>query len=296
MNEVERLRAQLASEREARRRMAAELQLAQRLEAVGQLAAGVAHEINTPTQYCMDNARFLQEAFADIVTVLEAYDALASVVRGGHPAADALAAVDAAREAADMAFLLEDVPEALAQSLEGLRQVARIVRAMKDFSHPGGGDKAPADLAALIETALVISHNEYKYVAEVETVFGDGVDAVPCDEGSIKQVVLNLVVNAAHAVQKRAKEGGPRRGRITVRAHVTQGMARVEVQDTGVGIPEAARDKVFDLFFTTKEVGSGTGQGLALAHKVVREQHEGRLGFETEVGVGTTFWFELPLG
>mgnify|MGYP000648374701 CR=1 FL=1 len=233
---------------------------------------------------------------ADIVTVLEAYDALASVVRGGHPAADALAAVDAAREAADMAFLLEDVPEALAQSLEGLRQVARIVRAMKDFSHPGGGDKAPADLAALIETALVISHNEYKYVAEVETVFGDGVDAVPCDEGSIKQVVLNLVVNAAHAVQKRAKEGGPRRGRITVRAHVTQGMARVEVQDTGVGIPEAARDKVFDLFFTTKEVGSGTGQGLALAHKVVREQHEGRLGFETEVGVGTTFWFELPLG
>jgi len=295
--ELVRLRQQLAVERAERQRMAAELQLAQRLEAVGQLAAGVAHEINTPTQYCMDNARFFEEAFADLVRVIRAYEGLATAVteRDANGVRAALRAVSAVRTEADLDFLLDDVPQALEQSLDGLRQVARIVRAMKDFSHPGHGASAPADLASLIETAVVISRNEHKYVADVQLELGDGIDAVPCDEGSIKQVILNLLVNAAHAVRQRAEEGGPSRGRITVRARRAGDMARVEVADTGTGIPEAVRDKVFDLFFTTKEVGTGTGQGLALAHKVVREQHGGRLGFTTEVGEGTTFWLELPL-
>lgn len=280
----------LAVERADRERMLAELQLAQRLEAVGQLAAGVAHEINTPTQYCMDNARFLQEAFSEMTTVLAAYEALATVVRDGGDLAPALEAVQRARDAADLAYLLEDVPSAIDQSIDGLRQTAGIVRALKDFSHPGSDDAVPVDLAPLIETSVVLSRGEHKHVADVVVELDPELPQVPCQEGKVKQVLLNLLVNAAHAVAAR----GAARGRITVRAMGGEGCVRVEVQDTGTGIPQAARDRVFDLFFTTKEVGVGTGQGLALAHRVVCEEHSGRLGFDTEEGVGTTFWFELP--
>ena len=280
-------------QREAER-MAAELQLSQRLEAVGQLAAGVAHEINTPTQYVMDNTRFLAEAFADLAAVLAAADALADAVRAGGPASGPLTGFDAARRSADVDYLLGEIPSAIGQSLDGLRQVATIVRAMKDFSHPGGGELAPTDLRPLLETSVVISRNETKYVADVHTQVDDGLDAVPCLEGPLKQVVLNLLVNAAHAIRDRtATDGG--RGRIDVRARRVGDVARIEVADTGTGIPESARDKVFDLFFTTKEVGRGTGQGLALAHRVVVDEHGGRIGFDTALGVGTTFWIELPL-
>lgn len=280
----------LAVERADRERMLAELQLAHRLEAVGQLAAGVAHEINTPTQYCMDNARFLQEAFREMRAVLRAYEVLATTVRDGGDLEAAMTAVGSARDAADLEFLLEDVPSALDQSIEGLRQVAGIVRALKDFSHPGSDDALPVDLGPLIETSVVLSRGEHKHVADVVVEIDPGLPPVPCQEGKVKQVLLNLLVNAAHAVQA---QGGSR-GRITVRARALPEVVRVEVEDTGAGIPAAIRDRVFDLFFTTKEVGVGTGQGLALAHRVVSEEHGGRLGFDSEEGVGTTFWFELP--
>jgi len=190
--------------------------------------------------------------------------------------------------------LLDDVPKALSQSMEGLRQVATIVRAMKDFSHPGSEEFAPTDLGQLVATSVTISRNEHKYVADVEVEVGPGVDAVPCREGPLKQVVLNLLVNAAHAVKDKVADRGGR-GRLAVRVHRVGQAVRVEVADDGTGIPEEARDKVFDLFFTTKEVGKGTGQGLALAHRVVVDDHHGRIGFDTEIGVGTTFWFELPM-
>jgi signal transduction histidine kinase len=288
------LEQELTELRSEQARMRDELQVAQRLEAVGQLAAGVAHEINTPTQYVMDNTRFFGEAFHDLVGVVQAYEDLRQAVLAGGDAEAALMAVSSARRAADIDFLLEDVPTALEQSMEGLRQVASIVRAMKDFSHPGDATFAPTDLGPVVETAVTLSRNEHKYWADVEVQVAPGLEAVPVREGPLKQVVLNLIVNAAHAVRAHVGDGG--RGRIDVRAFATEdGVARIEVQDSGTGIPEAVRDKVFDLFFTTKEVGRGTGQGLALAHRVVREEHGGRLGFETEEGVGTLFWLELPL-
>jgi len=288
---VEVAERRLAEEQAERARILAELQLSQRLEAVGQLAAGVAHEINTPTQYCMDNTRFFEESFGDLVSVLQAYEALAAAVAARDDVAGPLAMVAEARESADLEFLLGDIPSAISQSLEGLRQVAAIVRALKDFSHPGSGDFAPADLAALVETSVVLSRGEHKYVADVVVDVPPDLPVVPCREGHVKQVLLNLLVNASHAI---AERGDGARGRIEVRATATDEVVRVEISDTGMGIPEADRAKVFDLFFTTKEVGRGTGQGLALAHRVIREEHGGRLGFSSTVGVGTTFWLELP--
>ncbi len=288
------LERELSELRTQQARMRDELQVAQRLEAVGQLAAGVAHEINTPTQYVMDNTLFFGEAFADLAEVLKAYEALRQAVIAGQDAQGALDVVASKRRSADVDFLLEDVPTALEQSMEGLRQVASIVRAMKDFSHPGDETFAPTDLGHVVETAVILSRNEHKYCADVTVQVGEGVREVPIREGTVKQVVLNLIVNAAHAVKAKLGDSGGR-GRIEVRAFAVEGMARVEVQDSGTGIAEEFRDKVFDLFFTTKEVGTGTGQGLALAHRVVREEHGGRIGFDTEVGEGTTFWMELPL-
>ncbi len=294
MNRTAALERELTEMRSQQARMRDELQVAQRLEAVGQLAAGVAHEINTPTQYVMDNTRFFGEAFRDLAGVVAAYEALRQAVLAGGDPKEALSAVATARRTADVDFLLEDVPTALEQSMDGLRQVASIVRAMKDFSHPGDETFAPTDLGPLVETAVILSRNEHKYWADLSVDIASGVTAVPVREGPLKQVVLNLIVNAAHAVRAKVGDGG--RGRIDVRAFPTdKGMARIEVQDSGTGIPEAVRDKVFDLFFTTKEVGVGTGQGLALAHRVVREEHGGRLGFDTDEAVGTTFWMELPL-
>jgi len=288
------LERELSELRTEQARMRDELQVGQRLEAVGQLAAGVAHEINTPTQYVMDNTRFFGEAFQDLAEVLRAYEALRQAVLGGSDPQDALGAVERARRSADVDFLLEDVPSALDQSMEGLRQVANIVRAMKDFSHPGEQAQVPTDLGPLLETVVILSRSEHKYWADLTVEVGEGVTAVPVRESALKQVVLNLIVNACHAVRDKVAPDG--RGRIVVRAFATDGgHARIEVQDSGTGIPVAVRDRVFDLFFTTKEVGTGTGQGLALAHRVVSEEHGGRIGFDSEEGVGTTFWLELPL-
>jgi signal transduction histidine kinase len=290
--EIAALTTQLRAERRERRRTEEELRLAQRLEAVGQLASGVAHEINTPTQYCMDNTRFFEEAFGDLVKVLRSYEALAAAVAARDDVAAPLAEVAKTRDAVDVDFLLDDLPEAIEQSLTGLRQVATIVRALKDFSHPGSGSMAPVRLADLVRTTVLLSRGEHKYVADVVVSVPDDLPEVPCREGSIKQVLLNLIVNAAHAVSSRPDLD---RGTIEVWAEASEEQVRVEVRDDGCGIPKRARDRVFDLFFTTKEVGEGTGQGLALAHRVIREEHGGRLGFDTEEGVGTTFWFELPL-
>jgi signal transduction histidine kinase/DNA-binding response OmpR family regulator len=287
----------LGEDRTEQRHLEVQLAQAQKLESIGQLAAGIAHEINTPIQYVGDNTTFLRDSFAEYGRCLDSLTGLLARAKAGTLDGAAVAEVEAVLARADLEYLSGEVPSALEQAQQGIDQVAHIVRSMKEFSHPGGEEKTVADLNRLIETTITVARNEWKYVADVVTDLDPGLPAVPCLIGEFNQVVLNLLVNAAHAVSDRV--GGShagQKGTITVTTRSLGDRAEVRIADTGTGIPEAIRAKVFDPFFTTKAVGKGTGQGLAIAHAVIVKKHGGELTFETEVGKGTTFIIRLPFG
>ncbi len=279
------------SEKE-RRRLERQLNQHHKMEAVGQLAGGIAHEINTPIQYIGENLRFLREAYLDFLRVLDAYLALLQQAEAKGVLRFEVQRVKAVREEVEADYLRAEIPKTLEQSLDGTEQIAGIVQAMKEFAHPGSKQKAPADLNRIVRNAVAVCKNEWKYVAEAELRLDPDLPEVYCLGGEISQVVLNLVVNAAHAIEAAHPEG---KGRITISSALRDGLAEVRVSDTGTGIPEAIRESVFNPFFTTKEVGRGTGQGLAIAQDIVMGKHRGRLFFETEPGQGTTFVMQLPL-
>jgi two-component system NtrC family sensor kinase len=271
-----------------------QLRHAQKLEAIGQLAAGIAHEINTPTQYIGDNTRFVRDAFGDFGKLLEKYEALLEACRRQAVSPQAIAELDAARQAADLDYLIGEVPKAIQQSLEGVERVATIVRAMKEFSHPGNAQKTAVDLNHAIDSTITVARNEWKYVAELVTQFDPALPPVPCLAGEFNQVILNLIINATHAIADVIGDASKGKGTITVSTRRCGEWAEIRIQDTGAGIPEKIRGRIFEPFFTTKGVGKGTGQGLAISHSVVVDKHGGTIAFETEVGKGTTFIIRLP--
>jgi len=272
-----------------------DLAQAERLRTIGQLAAGIAHEINTPTQYLGDNARFLKDAFHDIGRLLDDFEGLLKAAREGTVNDAMIAEAEKNLRSADLDYLRAEIPLAIQQSLEGVDYVAGIVRAMKEYSHPGTGQKQVVDLNHIIEGAITLSSNECKYVADVTTDLDPDLPPIPCMPSDINRVVLNLIVNAAHAIEEARSKNGGAKGTITVRTRRNGPWAEILVEDTGVGIPPHGRSRVFDYFFTTKEVGRGTGQGLAIARAIVVDKHGGTIHFETEVGRGTTFIVRLPI-
>ncbi len=265
-----------------------ELRQAQKLESVGRLAAGVAHEINTPIQFVGDSLLFVHESVAGLFEVIAAQRAALGVDTPANRAALADAI-----ERADLEFLEGEMPVAIQRALDGIERVGAIVRTMTSFAHPDQGRILDCDLRQPIDNALTMARNEYKYVADVVTSFGD-LPRVRCRTGEINQAVLNIVVNAAHAIAE-AVAGTQRRGTITVALRRDGDSAVISIGDTGVGIPAHAREHVFEPFYTTKPVGKGTGQGLALARAIVVERHGGSITFDTEVGAGTTFHLRIPL-
>ncbi|MBX3210437.1 MAG: hypothetical protein KF850_00230 [Labilithrix sp.] len=273
----------------------ARLLQAHKLEAIGQLAAGIAHEINTPTQYVTDNVEFLSRAFERLCDLVVVSRELVASVKAGAPSADVLARAEATFANGRIDYILQESPKAIQQSVDGLHRVASIVSAMKDFSHPSGGEKAPCDLNEAISSTIVVATNEWKYVADLEIVFDPDLPLVRCLRDEVNQVVLNLIVNAAHAIDAVVLGGANGKGTIRVETIHDDGWAEIRVSDTGSGIPEKARERVFDPFFTTKPVGKGTGQGLAIAYSVIVEKHGGEISFETEAGNGTTFIVRLPV-
>ncbi len=276
-----------------RNRLEIELRHAQKLEAVGGLAAGIAHEINTPIQFVGDNIRFLRDAFTSLTRLLEKYRQLWNAASASQTLLDSAAKAADAEKVADIEYLVDEIPKALEQSLDGVTRVATLVKAMKVFAHPDRKEKASADLNEAVRSTLIVAHNELKHVANLETDFAD-LPLVVCNIGELNQVFLNLLVNAAHAIGAVVKQSGEK-GLIRVQTSLQEDAVLISVADTGCGIPEAIRDKVFDPFFTTKEIGRGTGQGLAIARSVVVERHGGTLTFSSEVGKGTTFYVRLPL-
>ncbi len=292
---LQQLNEQLQAEIAHRERMQHELARAQKLESIGHLAAGIAHEINTPAQYVGDNIRFLQEAFTDFDNLLGKLQGLLEAVRQGNLSDELLAEAEAAVREADVGYLNEEANNAIGQSLEGIERVANIVRAMKEFSHPGNGQKQATDLNRAIQSTLMVARNEWKYVAELVTDFDPDLPLVPCLPGDFNQVILNLVINAAQAIAAVAGDGAAGRGTITVTTRRDGEWAEICIEDTGTGIPDDIRPHLFDPFFTTKDVGKGTGQGLTIVHSIVVTKHGGRIWLETEVGRGTSFIVRLPI-
>lgn len=280
-------------DREERKRLEAQILQSSKLEAIGQLAAGIAHEINTPTQYIGDNTRFLQDAFADldrvvrrVCTLLEDPDAPDGFARE----------LQGLLEEADVEYLEKEVPVAIQQALEGVQRVAEIVAAMKNFSHTGNpSEMEPVDLNEGVRSTVTIARNEWKYVADLELDLDPRLPVVRCHAGAVNQVVLNLIVNAAHAIAEVVDRDAGEKGKIVVATRHRGDEVEIAVSDTGPGIPSEVQDRIFEPFFTTKEVGKGTGQGLSIAHDVIVGKHGGTLTFETEPGRGTTFLARIPV-
>jgi PAS domain S-box-containing protein len=271
------LRARISTQDEERERLTAELRLAQKLEAVGQLAAGVAHEINTPIQFVSDSITFVGESLTDLVSVIGAY-------KGGAAQGDAMA------ESVELDYLLNELPHAVNRAKEGVGRVAEIVRAMKEFSHTSDAHSS-ADINRALENTLQVSRGEYRHLATVERRFGT-LPLVPCNIGELNQVFLNLIVNAAHAIEKSGKDVAS--GRITITTEHSGAHVVITIEDNGCGIAPEHRDRIFDPFFTTKEVGKGTGQGLAIARRIV-DRHHGSIQVDSLVDRGTRMSIRLPV-
>jgi predicted ATPase/signal transduction histidine kinase len=281
---------QLREQSVVRERMESQLRLAQKLQSVGQLAAGVAHEINTPMQYIGDNLEFLDGAIRSLLTLVAAYRAALDAVA----APEAIAAMRDAELELELEYLCANAPPACVHARDGVLRVSHIVTAMKAFSYPDQRDQRGTVLRAALESTLTVAQNEYRHVADVVTEFAE-LPEVVCHPGELNQVFLNLVVNAAHAIADVVKHRGGR-GTITIQTRREDAdTVVIAVSDTGGGIPEAIRDRVFDPFFTTKEVGHGTGQGLALARAAIVDRHGGTISFDTRPGEGTTFFVRLPI-
>jgi PAS domain S-box-containing protein len=285
----------IANDLTERKALESQLRNAQKLESIGQLAAGIAHEINTPTQYVSDNTRFLSDAFDDIKLALDEYHEAIKAAEQGKLDPSLIEKVQKKIAGSDLDYLLTEVPAAISQSLEGVSRIAKIVQSMKDFAHPGSTEKTAVDLNKAIESTITVARNEWKYVAELETHFDETLPAVPCFIGEFNQVVLNIIINASHAIADVVGDGAGGKGKITISTSLADDeWVEIRIQDTGAGIPSRIQNRIFDPFFTTKEIGKGSGQGLAISHTVIVDKHGGKLTFDTGSS-GTTFIIGLPI-
>jgi PAS domain S-box-containing protein len=285
ITEIKRLQA----DREA---LAHDQRISARLQSVGALAAGIAHEINTPMQFVSDSVYFLKSAVGDLNRLWPELQNLSNQSETAEGLVDALKRIEATAAELDVNQLVADAHESADRALEGIRRVTKIIRAMREFAHPDNGEHSKVDLNAAIETTLTVCKNVYKEIADVQTEFA-ALPPVMCQYGEINQVFLNIVVNAAHAIESQHKDGS--KGLIRISTLLEEPWAVVRIQDNGAGIPETVKARIFDPFFTTKEVGKGTGQGLAIVQSVIVERHHGRIEVESQVGKGTTFVLRLPI-
>lgn len=273
-----------------------QLSQAQKLEAVGRLAAGIAHEINTPTQFIGDNVGFIETSMKKLAVVCEQWQQFWLACQNTD-AATLPEFIQMEQTVAQnrIPYLLQELPLAAAEAREGVERVTQIVKAMKDFSHPGVEQRVPLDINRAIISTVTVSRNEWKYVADVETSFDPALPPVSCFPGELNQAFLNILINAAHAIIQQTENGATGKGKITIATSQQQNYVEIKISDNGYGIPAHIQDRIFDPFFTTKEVGKGTGQGLAIAHAVIVEKHHGKISVESKVGQGTTFIINLPI-
>lgn len=272
------------------------LHKAEKMESVGRLAAGIAHEINTPAQFVSTNIEFIKDATLDIDELMTGIEKYVEQAKSRGCFEDtAIEDFENLLEAADWEFIKEELPMALAQSEEGVDRISKIVSAMKNFSHPSGGQMEAADINQGIRDTVTVTRNEWKYAAEMNLQLDTELPSIPCYLDELNQVILNMIINSAHAIAEKNKGADAEKGKITVHTGVVEGSGQIKISDTGIGMSEDVAKKVFDPFYTTKEVGEGSGQGLAIAHDIIVNKHCGTIEVESSPGMGTTFIITLPL-
>ena len=293
MLKKQELQDQLVEEMKERARVVIELQLAQKLESVGRLAAGIAHEINTPIQYVGDGVYFLRSAYEDFIQMIDSWRNEIEVLPDSSAHSALRLAVAELWAKYDVEFIRTEIPKAFERTSDGVERVTNIVKAMKEFAHPDTNEQSPADLNHAIRTTLLVASNEYKYFAKIRTDFAE-LPPVVCNIGELNQVFLNLIINAAHAIHDAGRDMSA--GEIRISTAVCGDAVVIRVGDNGCGIPTENLCKLYDPFFTTKEVGRGTGQGLAITHSIVVDKHAGDIDVSSGLGTGTEFTLRLPIG
>ena len=265
-----------------------------KLESIGELAAGIAHEINTPIQFIGSNVSFLRDSFDDLLQVVRAYAELRHALMQKDDYSNMLPEIESLEETADIGYLEDEAPKAFEQTLDGVARVSKLVLGLKGYAHSSRNEsKSESDINTIISNSLIVCNNAFKYVAELETDFAD-LPLIKVHPGDIGQVVINMVVNAAQAITDKKEKTGTM-GRIGIRTFLQDNDVIITITDTGGGIPENVRQRIFDPFFTTKKVGQGSGQGLAICRTIIHEKHQGEITFESTSGQGTTFIIRLPL-
>jgi len=272
-----------------RKRLEENLAHTSKMESLGQLASGVAHEINTPNQYIGDNVRFVDASFGKLAALIDEYR---SAIEGAKLSVEKAEAIAKKEAEADLEFTTKEIPSALSQALEGVERVGSIISAMKVFAHPSVESFSEIDLNKIVESSVTVARNEWKYVADVTMDLDQTLPVIQGNRGELSQVVLNLVINSAQAIEERFK--GSSKGTITITTRCNHDIVVLTIADNGAGIKPEIADKVFDPFFTTKGVGVGTGQGLAIARTVV-DRHSGEIRMKSSIGNGTTFTIKLPM-
>jgi len=271
-----------------------QLNQANKLESIGQLAAGIAHEINTPTQYVTDNTTFLANAFTTCVDIVQLCQVISNKSVETINQED-LRKIQILLADSDIEFILEEIPTAITQSLEGLHRISTIVKAMKSFSHPSKGEMQLTNISEAIETTITVARNEWRYIAELVTQFDEELPQIMCIRDELNQVFLNIIVNATHAIEDKTKKSGQQDGKITILASKQNDHVIIKISDNGIGMTTEVKERIFDPFYTTKSVGKGTGQGLSMAYAVIVERHKGEIEAQSTVGEGTTFIISLPI-
>jgi signal transduction histidine kinase len=279
----------------SRKKIESQLRQDEKMRTIGQLAAGIAHEINTPTQYINDNLHFLHDGFQDIIQLLDRYAQWAKAEKEGNLPNETHPSLEDLIQKINLSYLMEEIPGAIQQSMEGASNIGRIVQAMKQFSHPGSKEKQLVNIEQIINNTIAITRNLWKYVTEITTDFGPETPLVPCMAEKMQQVFLNLIVNAKDAIEEKFSRESGEKGLIHITARKKEEVLEIRIADNGPGIPPSIREHIFEPFFTTKEVGKGSGQGLAICHSILVEEHQGCIEVETEEGKGTTFILCLPL-
>ena len=264
---------------EEKLRLEAQLRQAQKMESIGQLAAGIAHEINTPVQFVGDNIRFLADAFTDIEALMKTLLTCIHHANGGDLSAQAIHEFQQAVAEADWDYVKNEAPKAFEQALDGVQRISKIVKAMKEFSHPGSEGKQNADINKIIENTIIVAHSEWKYIAQLDTAYDENIPLVYCQRDELSQVILNILINACHAIEANHTEGDSETGHILISTHLKDDQVLLAIADNGPGIPSEIGARIFDPFFTTKNVGKGTGQGLYIAYDIIVNKHQGELSY-----------------
>lgn len=285
----------VAEDAEKYSKQEAQIRRSQRLESLGQLMAGVAHELNSPMQYVGDNVQFLQKAFHDLSELIALEKNLLQKDQAENLFSDLTAKIEDTMAKIDLEFLLQEIPSAIRQTLEGIGHVSEIMKAMKAFVHPGWEEKVPANVCEIIDDVLAMTRNEWKYVADIQKEYNLYLPLISCIPGDLRQAVLNIIMNAVHAIADVVGDGPKIKGKITIGVGLVNNWVEIRISDTGTGIPAEIRPRIFEPFFTTKKIGRGTGQGLPIVHSIITDKHGGTIHYETEMGKGTTFILRLPV-